>query len=153
PTLRRIADALASTAELDAVIGLGGLVEPEELDLPDHVVGLRWAPQSELLAEADVAVLHGGITSIGEALLAGTPMVLLSTHTNDQDGTVARAGRVGVAVALDHRTVTTDALAGAVRHALTDDTLRARVVEVSAAVAAESRSGAVVGVLEELATP
>ncbi|MEL6893726.1 MAG: glycosyltransferase [Actinomycetota bacterium] len=152
PLLRTILDAVAPRLDLDVVVGLGGRTDRSVLGpVPEHVTLLDWAPQVELLTDADVAVVHGGVTTLTECAAAGVPMVCFSTHTNEQDGNVARAVHAGIAVDLDHRTVDASEVAAAIDRQLTGDATRAATEGVASAVAAERAHEPAVALLEQLA--
>ena len=95
-TFRAIAEAVAQCRHAprpQLVLALGG--SPVELgDLPGDPIVARYAPQVELLARADVAIVHGGLNGTLEALRAGVPMVVIPV-TNDQPGVAARTRYVG----------------------------------------------------------
>lgn len=80
-----------------------GLVRQAEsiTDVPANVTLVPWAPQRDLLACANVAIIHAGVASVVECIEAEVPM-LLYPQVNDQQGNAARVafhglGRIGTA--------------------------------------------------------
>ncbi|NOR44361.1 MAG: hypothetical protein GQ534_02155 [Candidatus Delongbacteria bacterium] len=55
----------------------------------DNIKILRWAPQLKILKKADYFITHGGLSSVREAILTGTPMICLP-YWNDGFGNAAR---------------------------------------------------------------
>ena len=97
--LRMVLGTFSRRSEWDLVLGLGSQVTEEQLGpVPSNVLILDYAPQLEVLAEADVAINHGGITSINECIANAVPMVVYSPSLLDQDGCAARVEyhRLGV---------------------------------------------------------
>ncbi len=71
--LRTIADSVAA-AGFRPVIAHGGLLSTAEVAaLPGDPLVAPWLPQRALLAQASMAVLHGGMNSVLDALAAGVP--------------------------------------------------------------------------------
>lgn len=64
--------------------------------LPPNVVGLRWIRQWDLVRHADVLLTHAGISSVNEAISAGTPMIL-APRSHEQRRTAAQLCTLGVA--------------------------------------------------------
>jgi UDP:flavonoid glycosyltransferase YjiC (YdhE family) len=149
--LGNVVAAAGRRPDWDVVVGLGGRYERARFgDVPDNVELLDWAPQREMLEWADVAVLHGGITSIVEATLAGTPMVCFSTGTNDQEGHVARVVHHGLGRAGDRRSDDASAIADHVDAVLAPGPRR-RVDEMRRALLDDVESGRAVDAIEALA--
>lgn len=87
----RFLSSLASKPDWDVIIGLGGRLKPEALGvLPPNVQAFEWVPQLAVLAKADCAVIHGGISTINECIYSGVPMVVYPYDTTDQFGNAAR---------------------------------------------------------------
>lgn len=150
--LGRVIAAAGRRPDWDVVVGLGDRYDRAGFgDVPDNVELIDWAPQRELLEWADVAILHGGITSIVEATLAGTPMVCFSTGTNDQDGHVARVVHHGLGRAGDRRADDATAIAAHVDAALAAGPRR-RVEAMRRTLLADVDSGAAIDAVEALAT-
>ncbi len=150
--LRRIVAVFENRPDWDLVLGLGGLDDSYPLDsLPSNVLALPWAPQLEVLAEADVAVTHGGTASLREAVAFGVPTVLLSVDVLDQDGNARRAVHhdLGVLRAPD---ATPEALEAAIETTLTDPRIAAGIDRMRAVVAAANDGRRAIEIVERLAT-
>ncbi|MDQ1130846.1 nucleotide disphospho-sugar-binding domain-containing protein [Microbacterium sp. SORGH_AS_0888] len=85
--------------------------------LPEDWLVRETLPQVALLAQAAVAVTHGGNNSVTEALACGVPIVVLPFST-DQFAGAAALERTGTGVALDPNRADVRAIADAVRDRL-----------------------------------
>lgn len=104
-TLATFVEVFRRRPDWDLVIGLGGVTDPDELgQLPANVVALRWAPQLEILAQADAVLTHGGTATVREAIAFGVPSVVCSTGFVDQHSIAARVRhhRLGLIADLGH---------------------------------------------------
>jgi UDP:flavonoid glycosyltransferase YjiC (YdhE family) len=107
--LRVVLDA---AREVDArfVVAMGELASSELVrGAPSNVEVVPFAPQVELLAEASVAITHGGANSVHEGLAHAVPL-LVSPICNDQHHNASLvaasgAGRVVDLAAADRRAV------------------------------------------------
>lgn len=89
--IRRVIAAVAERPDWDLIVGLGGRLDPSTLgDVPDNVHLFGWTPQMLVLAHADLAIHHGGISSVNECVAAGVPMVVYPFDFLDQPGNGAR---------------------------------------------------------------
>jgi len=105
---RRAVAAIGGRDDWIGVLGLGGRIDRAELGpVPDNVLALPWAPQLPVLARADVAMIHAGMTSVYECLLHRVPMVVFPLGDSfDQYGTAARVDYHGLGPIGDRRTAT-----------------------------------------------
>ncbi|MEM7802411.1 MAG: nucleotide disphospho-sugar-binding domain-containing protein, partial [Chloroflexota bacterium] len=89
---RRVVDAVAQHPEWDVIFGLGGRMNPRELgSVPQNVHLFGWIPQVRVLARADAAVIHAGISTINECIYFGVPMLAYPFRgVTDQEGNAAR---------------------------------------------------------------
>ncbi|MEO0494980.1 MAG: glycosyltransferase [Actinomycetota bacterium] len=148
--MRRALDGLAGRPDWDVVVGLGG-GDPAELEsaCPDNVLLVGFAPQLELLARADVAVVHGGINSMNEALRHGTPIVNYPfPGVMDQEGTGARVVAHQVGVVGDRGTDTAEQIVGRIQAVLTDPMYRTNAERMANAMADEEVGDPPVRVVE-----
>jgi UDP:flavonoid glycosyltransferase YjiC (YdhE family) len=102
--LRRVLDVFARRDDWDLVLGLGGTLAAADLDpVPANALVLEWAPQLEVLAHADAAIVHGGVNSICECARLGVPMLVCSARHIDQNGNAVRVAhhRLGVVAGRD----------------------------------------------------
>lgn len=101
--VRRVVQAVAERPDWDVVIGLGGRGNPARFGpLPSHVRAYAWVPQLRLLAHADCAVIHAGISTINECIHFGVPMLAYPfKRTTDQMGNAARISYHGLGLVGD----------------------------------------------------
>lgn len=126
--LGEVVDVARLRPEWDVVIGLGGAGDRSALgSLPVNVLALGWAPQVEILDDADVAIVHGGNASLNECIVTGVPMVVCSTGHLDQNGIAARVGHAGLGVGLVGATATAAEIEAAVERCLSDPAIRSAV--------------------------
>jgi len=89
--LKKLAGAVAERPDWDLVLSLGGRLDPAELGaLPERVHAFRWLPQLDVLRQADVAVVHGGINTIDESILNAVPMLAYCGYETDMAGNTSR---------------------------------------------------------------
>lgn len=102
--IQPLLDLFSRRQDLDMVLGLGGKTQSMANDsLPDNIFVMDFAPQLEVLEKAAVAITHGGISTINEALHKGVPLIVCSAGHVDQNGCMARLvhHHVGVAASSD----------------------------------------------------
>lgn len=104
--------------DIDVICALGKALRPEDLgDIPSNVTLMPFAPQLDILAQADCFITHAGTGSAMEALHFGVPCITLP-QMDEQRLTAERLHVLGVAPApLD-------------RMSLTEETLRKAILEV-----------------------
>lgn len=109
----------------DLVLGLGDQANAAELGpISDNVLLLGYAPQLEVLAEADCAINHGGITSINECISFRVPMIVCSPHLLDQDGCAARIEYHGLGVSAEWTSLNPSQLEQHVDNVLSNNGMR-----------------------------
>ncbi|MGB5526120.1 MAG: nucleotide disphospho-sugar-binding domain-containing protein, partial [Gemmatimonadota bacterium] len=92
----------------ELVLALGDRSEPADLgELPAGVHAFARAPQLEILARADAAIVHGGINTIDECVLAGVPMLTSCGGETDMAGNTVRVVHHGIGLAADPERDTT----------------------------------------------
>ena len=95
--------ALGAVAELDArvLLTVGRRFDLDQLDaVPANVHVETWVNQSDVLAEADIVVCHGGSGTTFGALAAGVPLVIVPMFA-DQFANGAKVAAAGAGVSLD----------------------------------------------------
>ena len=99
--------------------------------------GARWvvdfAPQRAALARADVVVTHGGLNTVLDALVAGTPMLVLPIAF-DQAGVAARVLRAAAGLRLWPVLATVRALERALRRLLDEPAFAAQALALGRGV-------------------
>jgi demethyllactenocin mycarosyltransferase len=127
--------ALEGLADVDVrvLIGTGGRLAPEDLEpVPDNATVERWPDGRAALREAAVAITHGGIGSVHEALAAAVPMLCLP-QGGDQWSWAKRMVELGVGQVLSDLTPAT--VRAAVTELLRADEARQRAAELAAHLA------------------
>ncbi len=107
------------------VIGLGSKISYRDLQEPSrNVLLMDWAPQMEVLSYASCAVVHAGISTVNECIYNRVPVIVFSTHTNDQDGVAARVLFHRLGVVLDKEVVTAEQIEANIEHSLGDESTK-----------------------------
>jgi UDP:flavonoid glycosyltransferase YjiC (YdhE family) len=123
--IRRLIAALGTRPDWDLVLSLAGSEPPEGLhDLPENVHLFSWVPQLKVLREADVAVVHGGVNTVDECVLAGVPMLIYCGNETDMAGTTERAVHHKLGVAGDREGDDPAMVCARLERLLTDVTIR-----------------------------
>lgn len=103
------ADIFEAVAEAADALGLrlliahGGLLSPEQAAaLPGHPLVYAFVPQRAVLAQAQLAVIHGGMNTALDAMALGVPSLVLPIAF-DQDAIAARIVWRGAGIRLSPR--------------------------------------------------
>ena len=129
--LKKVIEVYKSRPEWALVIGLGGKLQSDDLpSVPDNVLVMSYAPQIEVLKSADVAITHGGITTINECINFEVPMLVCSTGHVDQDGCSARVEFHRMGLSADIKSATPKQLEHKIAQLLSDETIREKVVQM-----------------------
>jgi UDP:flavonoid glycosyltransferase YjiC (YdhE family) len=108
-----------SRLEVDVIVTVGPELDPAELGpQPPHVQVARFLPLGDVLPRCDAVITHAGSGTVIGALAFGLPMVLLPMGA-DQPLNADRCVSLGVGIALDAFTATSDAVRAAVDEVLT----------------------------------
>ena len=104
------------------------LAETVRAALPDTVREERWVAQPAVLAHPAVAlfVTHVGSSSLQEGIAVGLPLLAVPFF-GDQPANAIRVQDAGVALKIDHKTMTADELCHKIRHLVYDPEVRANV--------------------------
>jgi zeaxanthin glucosyltransferase len=109
--LRRLVGIVLGRPQWDLVLSLSGRIQPATLGpLPDRVHVFPWVPQVDVLAEADVAITHGGISSIDECVTRGVPVLVYCGGETDMAGTTSRVVHHEIGIAGDRHRDTTSTI-------------------------------------------
>lgn len=79
--------------------------ELSQRSIPENVSIQKWAPQSELLAEVDLAILHGGMGSIKECISNQVP-IMVNPMGRDQFENAKMVSKRGLGLSIDIETLT-----------------------------------------------
>lgn len=122
--MQRLIDTLAPLEQAHVVVSLGP--QHELLQLPAHMTGAEYVPQTAVLRQAAAVITHGGNNTVTECMHFGCPMVVLPLFW-DQHDNAQRVQERGVGVRLDTYAHEPDELLAAVRAVVADDGLRQRL--------------------------
>jgi UDP:flavonoid glycosyltransferase YjiC (YdhE family) len=121
--VRRLVDSVGRRPGWDLVLALGHGADRDELgELPTNVHVFAWAPQLEVLAHANAAIVHGGINTADECVLAGVPMLVACGGETDMAGNTARVVHHGIGLAADPERDTPSRILGRLDRLLGDST-------------------------------
>ena len=85
--LRRLVGIVEERPGWELVVSLSHRVAPSALGpLPARVHTFPWVPQVQVLQHADVAVTHGGISTVDECVLSGVPTLVVLRLGNGHGG-------------------------------------------------------------------
>lgn len=118
------------------------------LDAPDCCV-VSYVPYGKLFAQARAVVHAGGIGTIGLALHAGVPQLIVP-HVHDQPDNAARAARTGAARVLKPSAYRVDAVAAQLGRLLQDATYATRARTLADVVRAEPGAARACAALETM---
>lgn len=119
--------------------------------LPDGMIAVEYAPHDVVFERAAAVVHQGGIGTLGQALRAGHPMLVVP-HAHDQPDNAWRAQRLGISATLYPERYTGER-AAALLAPLLDDAVQQRAREVAARVRAEDGLGTACDRIEAMLGP
>ncbi|WP_030393185.1 glycosyltransferase [Kitasatospora purpeofusca] len=129
---------------------------PGELlpELPGHAVAVDRAPVLELMRRGvlDAVLCHGGMNTVGEALVHGLPLVTAPIR-HDQPFVAAQVAAAGAGLRVPFARVTPDHLAAALRSVLDEPGYRSAAARVGAELLAGGGAAAAADRVEALVTP
>ena len=115
---------------VEVIISVGQKFDRTKLNnIPQNIHIYPTVPQVSVLEMADVFVTHGGMNSVSEALVSGTPMVVIP-FSSDQPVNAQCVEKLGVGKALDRKLVNKDSLKDAVFSVLKDSQLKSNIAKV-----------------------
>ena len=115
---------------IDVIISVGQKFDSAKLkNLPSNVHIYKFVPQIDVLKMADVFVTHGGMNSVSEALVSGTPMVVIP-FVSDQPVNARCIERLGIGKCLEYSKVDVNTLKQVVFSALSDENIKANLAKV-----------------------
>lgn len=115
---------------VEVVISVGKSFDSKKLkNIPENVHVYPSVPQTEILGMADVFVTHGGMNSVSEALVSGTPMVVIP-FTADQPVNARCVESLGVGKQMEYGGVSKETLKQAVFSVLADEMVKSNMEKV-----------------------
>ncbi len=150
--VRRLFDAFRERPDWSLVLPLGGQDLPADLAdrLPDNIHVFDWLPQLEVLSHCDLAVVHGGINTIDECVLARVPMLVINGRETDMPGNQARVVHHGLGLAADAAHDTPERILASLERIRTDPRFAEALERQAAAYAAYEKNRVAEGVIERL---
>jgi UDP:flavonoid glycosyltransferase YjiC (YdhE family) len=143
--------AAARRLGMRAVLMVGG--DPGNLPraaLGADAIAVEHAPHAAVFPLAAAVVHHGGIGTLGQALRAGRPMLIVP-WSHDQPDNARRAERLGVASILSPRRFRAARAARALEELMHEPAFAARARGIGAIIQAEDGVGAACDAIEEAA--
>lgn len=133
PLFRCIAAACAGL-DVQLVITHGGGMSAEAAQsLPGQPLVVSYAPQVEVLANAQLTITHGGLNTILDSLSQGVPLVAIPI-TFEQPGNAARIRWTGTGKTIGLRHLNVSRLRKAIQQVLTEDVYRSNALQMQQAI-------------------
>lgn len=150
--LLRAAEEACRTLKRRGLVLLGNLPGGRVPSVSNRrsLLTVRYAPHSRAFSHAAAVVIHGGVGTLAQGLLAGVPILTIPTG-HDQFDNAARARRLGVGFTLPRSRLTGRGLTAALRRLLDDPGFRARAGAIAPAVRSEQGARAAAEAVEALA--
>ncbi len=105
---------------IDVIMSVGPKCDMRKLKkIPSNVHVYKSVPQLEVLNMADVFITHGGMNSVSESLVYGTPMVVIP-FSSDQPINAGCIEKLGVGKKLEYSTINKKVLKDTVFEILSD---------------------------------
>jgi len=131
-----------------AVLLTGGIERNRpRATVPSDVLLVDRAPHQLLFPRAAAIVHHGGAGTLGQALLAGRPMVVVP-HAHDQPDNAFRVARLGVARTVRPRSYRRARVARELERLLSDPRVAARASETATIVRSEGGASAAAAAID-----
>lgn len=149
-----VCDVIAGQPDWQGVLAVGPMLAPRLANraIPGRLTILASAPQHALLEKTAVAVIHGGLNSVKECIMAGVPMAVFPTG-HDQPGNAVRVQARGLGLmGSAHRLRAAD-LEKMLRTLLTDPAFRASVAAMREEFLRLERKDEGAAVVESLLLP
>jgi UDP:flavonoid glycosyltransferase YjiC (YdhE family) len=145
-----IIDALAGMPKYQMIVATGRNVSHDDLQrVPPNVLLFNYVPQSQILEKASVLITHGGLNTIKDALLLGTPMIVFP-GLYDQPQNSGRVVYHGLGLTSNMRSVTVDEVRALIERVAETDSYRERVRAFGEIFRKHDEAGISVKVVEAL---
>lgn len=102
-----IIDAVSDLTDCQLILVTGAHFANDFPHVPANVVVMPRVPLLRIIEKADVLITHGGLNTVKEALLLGTPMIVFPA-SNDQPMNAARIAYHGLGLTGNMTTVTAE---------------------------------------------
>ncbi|MBX2855164.1 MAG: glycosyltransferase [Rhodobacteraceae bacterium] len=145
--VERLLASFAMRPDWEMVLALGQYDGPSP---PSNVHIFKWLPQLQVLAEADLAIIHGGINTINECIRFCVPMLAFSGGMTDMDGNIARLLHHGIGAAGNPISDTPEELVERIEAILQDAEVRQNVNQMHQAIERERNAGTLEQQVERL---
>lgn len=119
---------------LDVIISVGQKFDVRKLkNVPQNVHIYKSVPQLDVLKMADVFVTHGGMNSVSEALVYGTPMVAIP-FVSDQPVNARRIEKLGVGKKLEYSAANKNTIKNTVLSVALDSDIKTNLTKVQSLI-------------------
>jgi len=120
---------------VDVIISAGQKFNVSKLkNVPDNIHIYSSVPQVEVLEFADVFVTHGGMNSVSEALVKGTPMVVIP-FVSDQPVNAGQIEALGLGKKMEYKQFTSESLKKTVFSVLHDEQIASNMKKTQELIA------------------
>jgi UDP:flavonoid glycosyltransferase YjiC (YdhE family) len=130
-----------------AILLIGKNASPASL--PENVLAIDYLPFAAIFSQASAIVNQGGIGTIGQALRAGCPMLVMP-YNYDQPDNAARLVRLGVARTISRKDYSAERAAGELNALLSDPGFARKAAEARQRIQEEHGAAAACDALESL---
>lgn len=148
--LGRVIEAIGDAERWELVVGLGGKGHEIPDLLPANVHLYSWAPQLDVLRQADFAIHHAGTHTVNECIRNHVPMLVYPDDELDHRGNAARVAYHGLGVVGDVRTDTAAIIKKHIETCLNSPNVSDNLRRMASAFGAYETSGALTAAVERL---
>lgn len=121
--------------DVDVIVSVGQKFDIRKLkNVPDNIHIYPSVPQVDVLEFADVFVTHGGMNSVSESLVKGTPMVVIP-FVSDQPVNATQIETLGLGKRLEYKQVTSESLKQTVFSVLHDEQISSNMKKTQELIA------------------
>ena len=125
--LQAVLTAMADHADWQLVMVVDPHISAEALhSVPPNAVLVDYAPQSQLLKRASLAITHGGLNTVKDCILLGVPMLVFPIW-GDQFGTALRVAFHGLGLTKELQTATAESISSMITTVEGDSGFKSRI--------------------------
>ncbi len=146
--LRTIAQSVAAAGFRPVIAHAGLLSAVEAAALPGDPIVAAWLPQRALLARSGLAVVHGGLNTVLDALAAGVPLIVIPL-AYEQGAIAARVAASGAGLVV-HPGLSSRGLPAACRRLRAEPSFRQRAALLAHDIATAGGSSKAADLIDEL---